>query len=227
MKKTSTLSCIVATLGLCLLFTSCSKDEKIAMRLSGEWEGYWGMYYYDPMHPEWGEWDSDYSTVVFQPYEEYGTNGDGYQIDWYSNQPNDKGYVSPYERMTYHFTWRVVGKNIILNYPVNPEYNVTIKNGEYDLSKKHFMGYFNNSTTRFDLMATSKFYSWWDYARLNTYRAIYWTWVGAETIAMLGDDYYNYYYYGKTRSGEVPVDSAGTPVEVRTPVQIGNRFAEE
>lgn len=221
MKKNRLLG-IIAILCAGLLLASCSKDDtKIAMKLSGEWDGYWGMYYFDPDHPEWGEWDSYQSTVVFEPYEEYGTSGRGYQMDWYGEQLNDQGYKSPYKYMTYYFDWWVSNGKIRISYPTNPDFNVTIR--DYDLSKQRFTGYFNNSTTRFDLHAIEKWYDWWDYAQLNTERAIYWTWVGTTVI---GAFTYDNYYYTKTRNGETPVDSLGNPIEVRTPVHIGNRFAE-
>lgn len=223
MKKLTTTLTVLAA--LCLTLASCSKDDtKIAMKLSGEWEGYWGMYYSDPAHPEQGEWDSYMSTVVFgpDPHVEYATFGRGYQIDWYDDKPNEQGYVSPYERMTYCFDWEVHDGKIYLKYPNEPNFNVTIR--DYDLTKKHFTGYFNNSKKRFDLRAVDKYYSWWDYARLNTERAIYWTWVGVEVIGVLT---YDNYYYANTRADGTPVNASdSTATEGRMPVRIGNRFAE-
>ncbi len=150
MKRKNGLLGILATLCLCMVFTSCHKDEKIAMKLSGEWEGYWGMYYEDR---ELGQFDSYKSSVVFYPDEKYDTKGKGYQIDWYSQTPNALGNKSPYEKMFYEFTWYVDKKIIYLTYPGHPELNSRIRN--YELSKKHFTGYFNNSPTRFDLDSSS------------------------------------------------------------------------
>lgn len=48
MKQKKQLLSILAVTCVCMVCTSCHKDEKIAMKLSGEWEGYWGMYYEDP-----------------------------------------------------------------------------------------------------------------------------------------------------------------------------------
>lgn len=227
MKRTTTFSALLTMLVLSMTLASCSKDDtKIAMKLSGEWEGYWGMYYSVPEHPEWGEWDSYMSTVVFgpDPHVEYATFGRGYQIDWYDKTPNAQGIVSPYERMTYYFDWEVHNGNIYLKYPDEPSFNVVIYAPNYDLKKKHFRGSFNNSNTYFDLYAVDKYYDWWDYARLNTERAIYWTWVGTEAIAVLT---YGNYYYANTRADGTPAEvSDSTATETRQPIRIGNRFAD-
>ena len=66
------------------------------MVLSGEWEGYWGMYYTDT---EGKQYDSYQSSVVFYPDEKYDTKGQGYQIDWYRREDG-----APYEKTFYSFT---------------------------------------------------------------------------------------------------------------------------
>ena len=72
MKKRNQIFGIIAMLCVGMLFTSCHKDEKIAMKLSGEWEGYWGMYYTDE---NGNQYDSYQSSVVFYPDEKYDTKG--------------------------------------------------------------------------------------------------------------------------------------------------------
>ena len=221
MKRKNGLLGILATLCLCMVFTSCHKDEKIAMKLSGEWEGYWGMYYEDR---ELGQFDSYKSSVVFYPDEKYDTKGKGYQIDWYSQTPNALGNKSPYEKMFYEFTWYVDKKIIYLTYPGHPELNSRIRN--YELSKKHFTGYFNNSPTRFDLDAIWKVYKWSDYAALNMETAntiLCWTWAGLVIASELSADNY-YYYEAKTRVADGSADNAA-PVEQHA-IRVGNRFAE-
>lgn len=214
MKKTSTLSCIVAILGLCLLFTSCAKDEKIAMKLSGEWEGYWGMYYSDP---ELGEFDSYKSSVKFIPNEKYDTRGEGYQVDWYDKTPNAQGNVSPYERLSSYFTWEVINKTIYLTYPKHPNYNVRIS--DYELTKKHFTGRFNDSSTHFDLHNIWQLYKWSDYASLNTSYFLAWTWVGLDVASTIAYD--SYYWTRDAANEETPI-----PMEDGHTIQMGNRFAE-
>ncbi len=228
MKRKNGLLGILATLCLCMVFTSCHKDEKIAMKLSGEWEGYWGMYYEDR---ELGQFDSYKSSVVFYPDEKYDTKGKGYQIDWYSQTPNALGNKSPYEKMFYEFTWYVDKKIIYLTYPGHPELNSRIRN--YELSKKHFTGYFNNSPTRFDLDAIWKVYKWSDYAALNMETAgtiLCWTWTGLVIASELTSD--SYYYYGteygaKTRDADAAAESSVTPAEKAPAFKLGNRFAEQ
>ena len=223
MKKRNQIFGIFAMLCVGMLFTSCHKDEKIAMKLSGEWEGYWGMYYTDENGKQY---DSYQSSVVFYPDEKYDTKGQGYQIDWYRKE--DGG---PYEKMFYSFTWYVDKKIIYLNYVGHPELNARIRN--YDLSKKHFTGYFNNSPTRFDLDAIWKVYKWSDYAALNMETAgtiLCWTWTGLVIASELTSD--SYYYYGteygaKTRDADAAAESSVTPAEKAPAFKIGNRFSEQ
>ena len=223
MKKKNQLLSIFATLCLCMVFTSCNKDEKIAMKLSGEWEGYWGMYYEDP---ELGQFDSYKSSVVFYPDEKYDTKGKGYQFDWYNQQPNAQGNTSPYEKMFYEFTWYVDKKVIYLEYPGHSELNARIR--DYNLKKKHFTGYFNNSATRFDLDAIWKAYKWSDYAKLNTATVgtiLCWTWVGLEVFAAVSSDNY-YYYEAKGRGFDASTNSNADSTEKVPIIKIGNRFVE-
>ena len=217
MKRSNQILGVIAMLCVGFLFTSCHKDEKIAMKLSGEWEGYWGMYYTDE---EGNQYDSYQSSVVFYPDEKYDTKGQGYQIDWYNQA--DGG---PYEKLFYSFTWYVDKKVIYLNYPGHPELNSRIRN--YDLSKKHFTGYFNNSNTRFDLDAIWKVYKWSDYAALNMETAgtiLAWTWTGLVVASEIASDSYYYYDYEARTRGE-NIDEM--PKEKAPSIKLGNRFADQ
>lgn len=116
-------------------------------------------------------------------------------------------------------------KTIYLHYPGHPELNSRIR--DYDLSKKHFTGYFNNSPTRFDLDAIWKVYKWSDYASLNMETAgtiLCWTWTGLVIASELSSD--SYLYEAKARDFEPSADHEKKPAEKATIVKIGNRFAE-
>lgn len=220
MKQKKQLLGIITALCLCMLCTSCHKDEKIAMKLSGEWEGYWGMYYRDA---EGHEYDSERSSVVFYPDAKYDTKGQGYQIDWYKKENGGL-----YEKMFYEFTWFVEDKVIYLTYPGHPELNSRIR--DYKLSKKSFSGYFNNSSAHFDLDAISKVYSWSDYAKLNMSTAntiLAWTWTGLVIASELSSD--NYYYYSReidTDGDENSTRRGAQPVDKEYNFTVGNRFNE-
>ncbi len=218
MKQKKQLLGIITTVCLCLVFTSCHKDEKIAMKLSGEWEGYWGMYYRDA---EGNRFDSYKSSVVFYPDAKYDTKGTGYQIDWYRQEDGGQ-----YEKMFYEFSWRVDDKVIHLYYPGYAELNVSIRN--YDLSKQHFTGYFNNSPTRFDLNAIWKVYKWSDYASLNMETAgniLAWTWTGLVIASELSSD--SYYYSRELGTDDDQQGINVLPMDKEHSFTLGNRFAEE
>ena len=213
MKQKQQLLGIITMLCVCMLCTSCHKDEKIAMKLSGKWTGYWGMYYRDDTGKEY---DSDHSVVQFIPHEKYDTKGYGYQVDYYTDPE------SPYETVSYYFEWQVLEKDIYLTYPNNPSLSVTIK--DYKLKKDHFYGHFPNSTTEFDLRAIDKVYRWGDYARLNLYD-------GVAFLCWLSDlaAYDSYYYYDDYSHGyhwaTRSVDDQDSEQAIKA-IRIGNRFNE-
>ena len=69
MKKVLNLTNIIALLGVCVLFVSCSHDDDVdeSMVLSGQWQGNWGMYY-EVENPRTGEivaFDSYDTDIVF------------------------------------------------------------------------------------------------------------------------------------------------------------------
>lgn len=213
MKQKKQLLGIITALCLCMVFTSCNKDEKIAMKLSGKWTGYWGMYYSDDTGKEY---DSDHSVVQFIPYDKYGTTGEGYQVDYYTDPE------SPYETVSYYFKWQVFDKDIYLTYPNNPSLSVTIK--DYKLKKEHFYGHFPNSKTEFDLYAIDHVYKWSDYAQLNLYTGVaFLCWLSdlaAYDPYCYYDDYYHGYHWA-TRS----IDDQKSDQTIKA-IRIGNRFNE-
>ena len=72
MKQKKQLMGILATLCLCMVFASCTKDEKIANRLAGGWHGDWGMAYEAADH---SIHYADYSEVEFHPADDFETYG--------------------------------------------------------------------------------------------------------------------------------------------------------
>jgi len=211
MKKVLNLTNIIALLGVCVLFVSCSHDDDVdeSMVLSGQWQGNWGMYY-EVENPRTGEivaFDSYDTDIVFYPQYDYATYGDGYQVDWYEE--------GPYSRMSYRFTWSISNGIIYMNYPGFPEYNTSIRN--YHMNSSRFTGYFSNGTEPFYLHKIADFYDWsyyddWDY---HYWEYDSWSWDG--------------YYYAKTRTeaGDavqgLPTDSVAKPRIVK----IGSRLAEK
>lgn len=221
MKTKSTIWVLAAALGLCMALESCHKDTKIAMKLSGKWQGEWGMYYRDN---EGNEFDAYNSVVEFIPNEKYDTRGTGYQVDYYyTDRAYPNGKPSQYDNISYYFEWEVINKTIYLRYPHAPKSEIR----DYKLKKEHFYGHFNNSATEFDLRAISKVYRWSDYANLNLYTA----YEGVSFLCWLDNIttpyyYYNYnsyrpgYYWAKTR------DANGQEDPEKPAIQLGNRYLD-
>jgi hypothetical protein len=221
MKKAFSLFSIIAMAGLCLMFTSCTRDEdtEIAMDVSGQWQGNWGMYY----EYTWIEngieytraYDSYDTDIIFYPNRDYATHGYGYQVDWYTE--------GPYQRLSHRFDWEVFNGRIILKYPRDPDgsdYSTTISN--YRLNSNRFTGYFPNSTEPFYLNKIQDYYNWWEYENLyrsHHYVYLEWDWDGFYY------DLYDPFYYAKTRSAEA-TDSVGKPAEGRI-TKIGSRLSEK
>ena len=217
MKKATTFSAMLAMLALCLAFTSCSKDEKIANRLAGGWEGDWGMSYIDRHNVQH---DSYHSVVEFYPADKFETYGYGYQEDYY-----DEG---PYSKLGFYFNWSVDKKRITLTYPGHEEYSFSISKYDYTLKKDHFTGWIGD--TYFDLDKVWKYYKWYDYAaRYAATGVAILYWVGETSY------YYDSYGYANTRqngatadsTATVPYDSIGKPMpDDMRPIRIFNRFAK-
>ena len=219
MKQKKQLMGILATLCLCMVFASCTKDEKIANRLAGGWHGDWGMAYEAADH---SIHYADYSEVEFHPADDFETYGKGYQMDYYHD--------GLYKKISYYFEWEVKNKKIYLYYPGYPEYEACIR--DYELKKEHFYGYFGfrENSAKFDMEKVWKYYKWTDYLKRYTEAAItvlYWT------TEILYDEY-SYYYGAKTRgteTGDGPIilsnGEEAKPVGEDRPIRIFNRFAEQ
>ena len=221
MKKKTTLSTLLTMLILSVVLTSCSKDEKIANRLAGGWEGDWGMSYVDRHGVQH---DSYHSVVEFYPADDFETYGHGYQEDYY-----DEG---PYSKLGFYFEWSVDHKRIFITYPGHPEYSVRLSNCDYTLKKDHFTGYIGD--TYFDLSKVWKYYKWYDYAARYTATGItILYWVGETSYYYDTSDYYYYANMRSNGSAAVPVsitpyDSIGKPMpDDMRPIRIFNRFAEK
>lgn len=159
MKKNLFLSlfCSIATL---FSFSSCDDDVSSSVTLSGDWEGYFGMYYsIEDKRGNRVEFDSYMSILNFTPERDYATHGFGREIDYY-----DEG---PFERRYYYFDWEVRDGALFLFYPYDPELDVVITN--YTLTHSKFTGYFPNSTVRFSLHKYNDYYNWEPYDSYDNY----------------------------------------------------------
>lgn len=224
MNKKNGLLSIIAIMCLCMVCTSCSKDEKLSNRLSGTWRGSWGMSYVDR---EGIQHNSDYTVIEFHSDKIFETQGYGYQEDYYQD--------GPFEKIGLYFNWSIDHQTITINYPGYPEYNCRIR--DYVMKKKHFTGYIGN--TPFDLYNVEKDYKWYDYAGFYTASTVAGTtavllWAWDSTTPIYYDDYYGY-GYAKTRSTDAPAANPITmpdgtkvqPAGENCPIRIFNRFAEQ
>jgi len=214
----STILMAVIAIPLLLLSSCSSKDETIANRLSGGWEGDWGMSYVDRHGIQH---DSYYSVVEFYPEDDFATYGHGYQEDYYEE--------GPYTKLGFYFLWSVNHRNISITYPNHPEYDAYIR--DYSLPKDHFEGYIGD--THFSLDKVWKYYKWYDYAgRYAATGVVVLYWVG-ET-AYYYDTEGNYYYANqrstRTTQGDsiaASFDSIGKPMpEDMRPIRIFNRYMQ-
>ena len=208
MKKINQILAISAMVCVGMLLTSCSKDEKLANRLSGKWKGEWGMSYVDK---DGVQHNSDYSVVWFRNDGMFETHGSGYQEDYY--------HEGPFTRLGFYFEWEIDHKTIYITYPGYAGYNCVIR--DYEMKKKHFTGYIGN--THFDLDNLEKEYKWYDYAA--RYVA-----TGTAVLLWLADDtyyYYDDYYYGTRSTSADMLDENGKPAGDMMPIRIYNRFADQ
>ena len=145
--KKSILSVICAC-AVAMTFTSCDEDTVKSMVLSGEWEGDFGMYY-----TLGGRTYECYDTYLqFEPDYLYATTGTGCQVDYYD--------YGPYDYQYYRFTWRVENSDIYLEYPHDPQLDVTIR--DYKMSNTLLTGKLA-SGTRISLSKLTDYYDWTPY----------------------------------------------------------------
>lgn len=218
MKKTTFIAGIIATLCIAL-FTSCSKDEKLSNRISGTWEGDWGMSYVDR---DGHQYDSHYTVIEFHSDKIFETQGYGYQEDYYTD--------GPFEKIGLYFNWSIDNQVIYLIYPGYSQYNCRIH--DYVMKKKLFTGYIGN--TPFELHNLTKDYKWYNYAGFYTSATVGTTivllWEWGATAPIYYDD-----YYAKTRGADAPAPDAitmpdGTTVQPAgkdCPIRVFNRFEED
>lgn len=149
MKKTNLLlTCLMAMFTL-FAFTSCdTEDHDRAMVLSGEWTGYFGMYYFDGYR----EYDAYRTDISFTPAPGHRPYGTGIQVDHYR-------YPAPYSYLYYRFNWEIRNGVIYLSYPYDPELDVAIY--EYDMTNNSLTGYVG--TTWFSLRKIYDYYDWTPY----------------------------------------------------------------
>lgn len=224
MKKRNQILGIIAMLCVGMLFTSCTKDEKLSNRLSGTWEGDWGMSYVDR---DGIQHNSHYTVIEFHSDKIFETQGYGYQEDYYED--------GPFEKIGLYFNWSINHQVINITYPPGYSiYNCSIR--DYVMEKKRFTGYIGD--TYFRLNNLTKDYKWYDYAGFytattlaGTTAVLLWAWECTDPIYY--DDYYG--YYAKTRGADAPEASPITmpdgttvqPASENCPIRIFNRFAEQ
>jgi len=117
-----------------------------------------------------------YTDIRFIPDGDFSASGEGEQIDYFE-------WPCPIRYQSFYFRWSIDEGRISLYYPYNPQLNVVIY--DYGMSDGLFYGWIDN--VRFSLVKLVDYNSW------NLY----------------GDDgygyqYYDSYYYAKTRNGQQP-----------------------
>ena len=204
MKKMYNYLVLLAALTMGLTFASCDdEDVSIAMNLSGDWQGDFGMYFSDG----WREYDAAYTYLRFTPRYDYATEGMGEEIDFFDVR-------SPIRSQSFLFKWRVVNGVLQLRYLYAPELDVDIRN--YVMDRNYFSGRVANTT--FTLGKLYDYYGWYG----STYDDYYGHYNDYYGYGGYGDYGYNrdYYYYGKTRTADADsTDTASAPT-----ITMGRRF---
>ena len=154
MKKVISTITMMMLAMLAFTFTSC-EDEEIAYDLAGAngkiWSGMISRTYYN----QWG-WSGDNyrTTIEFYCYDNSGTKGYGYEVDYNIKDPHGEFWFSKFE-------WSVSHRVIELRYAdtgYEPAYI-----SEYSLSRKYFEGYIDDgsgSDIRFKLWLDTEFNDW-------------------------------------------------------------------
>lgn len=204
MKKFFTyLTITLMTVGMGTTMTSCDDDVEIAINLSGDWQGDFGMYFSDG----YVEWDAAYSYLRFTPAYEYATHGVGEEIDYFDRS-------CPVRSQSFLFEWRVNWGVLELRYPYAHELDVDIY--DYVMDRNYFSGRVGN--THFTLSKLYDFYGWSAYSSSYDYYTAH------------GGGYYGYggysdygWYHSKKRDGEL-TDSTAAAVTEQPTIKLGRRF---
>lgn len=172
-------------------FTSCDDDNRLAMKLNGEWYGDFGMYYsaVDRRTGITVTWDCMDTYMNFNSTIMYSSYGYCKQVDeypyrtrgWYLDARGNRCIYNepcPFERIYHNVKWDINDRNITFHYKGESEWNTLIY--DYKLSNYYFSGYFSETGAPFNLESISYGNEWW-----SVYDA---------------SDYY--YYYTRSASNE-------------------------
>lgn len=130
--------CTMAMLLTLTMLTSCNEDDKRSYKLSGDWYGDFGMYYYTNRGQRFDSYDTEIQFVQSNPWTNHGY---GTQVDWYK--------YGPYEYIYHQFRWEIVNGVLYMYYKWESEWNTKIY--DYHMSWTTFTGYFGNSNEKFYL----------------------------------------------------------------------------
>ncbi|MBP5716782.1 MAG: hypothetical protein J6W69_06665 [Bacteroidales bacterium] len=176
--------CLFAAVAAVSGLTSCDEDEKIAMKLQGEWHGdFYACYTCKyKQEVELRKFYAEDTYMHFVPNHMFGsTRGTGYEVDIYPDN-------SPISYTKYEFDWQIDDGVITFTYFDAPEMNIVVEN--FRLTYDHFQGYFGANKSTIDLRKLDSF----DFSEyVNPYE-------------LRADDYVNYYtgydYSRNTRAAD-------------------------
>ena len=176
--------CLFAAVAAVSGLTSCDEDEKIAMKLQGEWHGdFYACYTCKyKQEVELRKFYAEDTYMHFVPNHMFGrTRGTGYEVDIYPDN-------SPISYTKYEFDWQIDDGVITFTYFDAPEMNIVVEN--FRLTYDHFQGYFGANKSTIDLRQLDSF----DFSEyVNPYE-------------LRADDYVNYYtgydYSRNTRAAD-------------------------
>ena len=114
--------------------TACDEDEKMGLRLAGEWEGeFYSTYTCQyKSEPTPRQYYADHTYLQFRTDGFDVDQGTGIEVDYFGS--------GPYEYLWYEFDWKVRDEVIELRFVDAPEMDVTIE--DYHLTYDRFRGRF-------------------------------------------------------------------------------------
>lgn len=137
------------------------------------------------------DYQAAYTDIRFIPYDSYSASGEGEQIDYFDRP-------CPIRYQSFYFRWSIDNGRISLFYPYDSQLNTVIY--DYSMRDGHFYGWIDG--TRFSLVKLVD-YDYWNLYGDNYY----------------GYEYYDDYYYAKSRNGQRPDTTAFHAFRRMTPQQ--------
>ncbi len=164
--------------------TSCDDDNRLAIKLNGEWYGDFGMYFTGVdrrtgITVTWECMDTYMnfnSTIMYSSYgyckqvDEYPFRTTGWYLDSYGNK-RVWNEACPYKYVYHYVKWNIHNGLINFHYRGESEWDTSIY--DYSLSNHYFSGYFSDTGAPFRLESVYQEDGWWEPYSTSVYYDYY------------------------------------------------------